>query len=71
MNTINYIPGQGFKDGYSDRMAGRANKSVTQAQSQPYWSEYHQGYAEAEKKIVFNAAQGMNESKIFLTEDTK
>jgi hypothetical protein len=52
-------------------MAGRADKSVTQAQSQPYWSEYHQGYAEAEKKIVFNAAQGMNESKIFLTEDTK
>jgi hypothetical protein len=49
-------------------MAGYANRSASQAQSSPYWSEYKQGYAEAERKIIEAAKQGLAEGKTFLTE---
>lgn len=71
MNTHSYIPGQGYKDGYQDRMNGLADRSVSYASSQPYWSEYKQGYREAERNIIEKAKQGITESKKFLTENSR
>ena len=68
MNTHGYIPGQGYKDGYQDRMNGLADRSVAYATSQPYWAEYRQGYAEAERNIIERARQGISENKRFLSE---
>ena len=68
MNTHGYIPGQGYKDGYQDRMTGLADRSVSYAVTQPYWAEYKQGYAEAERRIIEQAKQGITESKRFLSE---
>ena len=71
MNTQGYIPGQGYKDGYQDRMNGLADRSISYASSQPYWSEYKQGYREAERNIIEKAKQGITESKKFLTENSR
>jgi hypothetical protein len=71
MNTQSYIPGQGYKDGYQDRMNGLADRSISYASSQPYWSEYKQGYREAERNIIEKAKQGITESKKFLTENSR
>jgi len=67
MNIDDYIPGQGYKDGYQDRSNGLANRSVAYAQSNPYlydpyWSDYSLGYAEAERRIIIEQAkQGIQE----------
>lgn len=77
MNTDDYIPdyipGQGYTDGYQDRSNGLANRSVVYAQTNPYlydpyWSDYSQGYAEAERRIIEQAKQGIQESKRYLAE---
>lgn len=68
MNNNGYIPGLGYGEGYSDRMSGFANRSAGHPVSEPFWSEYAQGYAEAERKVIEAAKQGIVEGKTFLSE---
>jgi len=68
MNSHGYIPGLGYQEGYSDRMSGFANRGAGHPVSEPFWSEYAQGYAEAERKVIEAAKQGIVEGKTFLSE---
>ena len=68
MNNNGYIPGLGYGEGYSDRMSGFANRSTGHPVSEPFGSEYAQGYAEAERKVIEAAKQGIVEGKTFLSE---
>jgi len=68
MNSHGYIPGLGYQEGYSDRMSGFANRSTGHPVSEPFWSEYAQGYGEAERKVIEAAKQGIVEGKTFLSE---
>ena len=52
----NYIAGQGYKDGYQDRMTGKTNRSVISLEpDSPYWEEYKVGYSEASRRIIEDA----------------
>lgn len=72
MQQQGYVPGKGFNDGWADRMAGRASRLTMDANNNynPYWSEYHHGYSEANTRVIEDAKRKqMNESRSFLTEN--
>ena len=63
---MKYVPGQGYKDGYGDRMEGRPNRypfGMTSAtsDSRVYWDEYLSGYNEANAKVIHDARRSVNE----------
>jgi hypothetical protein len=79
MSDVIYSPGQGYKDGWNDRHAGKANAapmgwgSATTDKS-VYWEEYRIGYAEASRRILDDAKRSIEEMKRdisqYLTEDS-
>jgi|694.fasta_scaffold00120_21 hypothetical protein len=73
MQSNDYIPGKGFRDGWTDRLMGRASRFFESAlnNADPYWSEYNHGYTEANTKILEDAKKRqMNESRTFLSENS-
>lgn len=63
---MEYIAGQGYRDGYNDRMSGQPNRcplGMTSATSdrKVYWEEYATGYAEAHTKVLRDARNSVNE----------
>jgi len=69
MTSMNsYTPGQGYKEGYNDRMNGLADRSITHATTEVFWMEYRQGYMQAERNIIEKARHEVNESRRFLSE---
>lgn len=61
-----YIAGQGYRDGYNDRMSGNPNRypfGMTSAtsDSRVYWDEYLTGYTEANTKVLQDARHSVNE----------
>ena len=63
---MSYIQGQGYRDGYADRMTGQPNRcpdGMTSATSDRklYWEEYLAGYTEATAKVLQDARYSMSE----------
>jgi len=61
---MEYTPGQGYRDGYNDRMTGKPNKvykDPTQYYDSPYGEEYSAGYREANEKVMREARKSVNE----------
>jgi len=67
---MNYNPGQGYRDGYSDRKSGSRSRCPfgSGTTDDPYWREYKEGYADADMKILEDARRGMKEQNQFLSE---
>lgn len=63
----NYVPGQGYKDGYEDRMSGKQNRFLINFSEEHYWQEYKLGYEEASRRVLEDARHSVN-SKSFLVE---
>lgn len=68
MSDVIYFPGQGYKDGWSDRQAGKPNASPmgwgsATSDKTVYWEEYRIGYAEASRKILEDAKRSIEEMK--------
>ena len=68
-----YTPGQGYKDGFNDRMNGLPNKAEAKFgfSKTAYDQEYLSGYAEAHRRILENAQREVNENKRYLAETHK
>jgi hypothetical protein len=68
---MSYTPGQGYRDGYDDRHNGVKSRCPfgCGTTDDPYWTEYKEGYADADRKIMEDARRSINENKKFLTED--
>lgn len=68
---MNYAPGKGYRDGYSDRQQGKPNLSLIETtlleNNNPYWNEYKLGYADADRKIIDEARSSVN-GKTFLVD---
>ena len=67
-----YTPGQGYKDGFNDRMGGMPNKAESKFgfSKTAYDHEYLTGYADAERKILENARKDVSEGKTYLAENS-
>jgi hypothetical protein len=67
-----YTPGQGYKDGYNDRMNGLSNKAESKFgfSKTAYDQEYLSGYAEADRKILENARKEVTEDRKYLAENS-
>lgn len=68
MSDVIYFPGQGYKDGWNDRQAGKPNASPVgwgsaTSDKTVYWEEYRIGYAEASRKILEDAKKSIEEMK--------
>lgn len=65
-----YTPGQGYKDGHSDRTNGHRSRCPygSGTTDDPYWREYKEGYADADMRILENARRSMREDTKFLSE---
>lgn len=68
MSDVIYFPGQGYKDGWNDRQAGKPNASPVgwgsaTSDKTVYWEEYRIGYAEASRKILEDAKRSIEEMK--------
>ncbi len=63
----NYTAGQGYKEGYQDRMIGKPNRYVIRMEDTPYWEEYNVGYSEASRKILEDARSKID-NRDFLVE---
>lgn len=63
----NYVPGEGYEKGYSERMkGGHLPPQAMGTGSDPYWQEYAIGWKDADTKIINQARQkndSLNESK--------
>lgn len=66
---MEYTPGQGYRDGYNDRMMGKPNKvynnpmNYTSTEHGPYGDEYNTGYREANDKVMREARKSVNEGR--------
>ena len=61
-----YIKGQGYRDGYNDRMVGNPNRaprghSFATMDNKVYWEEYDHGYADASNRIITDARRDIQE----------
>jgi len=69
--NMNYTPGKGYRDGFSDRQQGKPNLSLIEfgvlENRNPYWDEYKLGYSEADRKIIEDARSSVN-GKTFLVD---
>ena len=65
-----YTPGQGYKDGYHDRHSGTKSRCPygSGTTDDPYWREYKEGYADADRRIMDDARNSITENKKFLSE---
>jgi hypothetical protein len=68
----NYTPGQGYKDGFNDRMSGLPNKAESKFgfSKTAYDREYLTGYDDAERRVLENARNEVNEQRKYLTENS-
>jgi len=66
---MSYTPGQGYRDGWKDRMEGQPNKvyknpmNYTSLDDGPYGDEYNAGYREANEKVMREARKSVNEGR--------
>jgi len=68
-----YTAGQGYKDGFNDRMSGLPNKGEQKFgfSKTPYDQEYITGYSDAERRVLENARKEVNEDRKYLAESHK
>jgi hypothetical protein len=70
---MSYTPGQGYKDGFNDRMSGLENKCANKFgfSKTAYDQEYITGYSDAERRVLENARKEVNEDRRYLAESHK
>ena len=67
---MSYTPGKGYRDGYNDRHGGLQSRCPfgSGTTDDPYWTEYKQGYAEADRKIMQEARKSVQSESKFLAD---
>jgi hypothetical protein len=68
MTDVTYSPGQGYKDGWNDRQAGKPTAAPmgwgsATTDTSVYWEEYRIGYADASHRILDDAKRSIREMK--------
>jgi hypothetical protein len=68
---MNYQKGQGYKDGWNDRIEGKPNMSPSlrgcaTTDDRVYWEEYVYGYADASRQVISDARKEIEEMKRFI-----
>jgi hypothetical protein len=67
---MSYTPGKGYRDGYNDRLGGQKSRCPfgSGTTDDPYWREYKEGYADADRKVMEDARSSINDKTRFLRE---
>jgi hypothetical protein len=67
---MEYIAGQGYKDGYRDRNEGKANMAAfgRVTENTMYWNEYDMGWNTADAAIIQEAREKSRNGRNFLVD---